>query len=334
MNKFNSSKYTFSSIPSMILIGDRAEENRNKQINLFLKEISLYKILIKDLVNYPPTEKQKNIILNISYYIVQDNEWGEIIERKKDLPISKLSKQLKIKEEFLKKWRDYILVYYTIFLNPEHKCIQDYFRIEETKNAVKSINVRKKANLYRGIAIKSFKRSSCILTSTGDFIKIKTNREIRVGEEASGQEKRTLKHYRVHISIMAFILIFLGLGLYNYYSKVKSTVIINTTSTIKLEANFLDKVIYAYSPTDKGKKLIVETNLLNKNVDIAIKEILENAFENNMIPQQDKMFITISGKTLEYGTLKETSKFANENNISILINNGGNQHKLSTNLYE
>lgn len=334
MNKFNSNQYTFSSIPSMILIGDRAEENRNKQINLFLKEISLYKILIKDLVNYPPTEKQKNIILNISYYMVQNNEWVETIERKKDLPISKLSKQIKIKESFLKKWRDYILVYYTIFLNPEHKCIQDYFRIEETKNAVKSINVRKKANLYRGIAIKSFKGKSCILTSAGDFIKIKTNREIRVGEEISGQEKRGLRHYRIHVSIIAFILIILGIGLYNYYGKVKSTVILNTTSTIKLELNFLDKVIYAYSPTDKGKKIIVETDVLNKNVDIALKEILEDASKNDMIPQKDKMLITISGKTLEYGILKETSKFANENKISILINNGGNQHILSTNLYQ
>ncbi|MBW6410471.1 anti-sigma factor domain-containing protein [Clostridium weizhouense] len=334
MNKFNSSKYTFSSIPSMILIGDRAEENRNKQINLFLKEISLYKILIKDLIDYPPTEKQKNIILNISYYIVQNNELVEIIERKKDLPISKFSKQLKIKDNFLKKWRDYILMYYIIFLNPEYKCIQDYFRIEETEKAVKSINVRKKSNLYRGIAIQSFKRSSCILTSSGEFIKIKTNREIRIGEEASGQEKAGLRHYKLHISIMAFILIILGAGLYNYYGKVKSTVILNTTSTIKLELNFLNKVIYAYSPTDKGKKIIVETDLLNKNIDIAIKEILEDASENDMIPQKDKMLITISGKTLEYGTLKETSKFANEKNIPILINNGGNQHKLSKNLYE
>ena len=68
---FNKDKYVFTSIPSMLLIGDSAENNRNKQIALFLNELNTYNVLLKDLVNFPLKENDRNIALNIAYYITE-----------------------------------------------------------------------------------------------------------------------------------------------------------------------------------------------------------------------------------------------------------------------
>ena len=118
---FNKDKYVFASIPSMLLIGDSVENNRNKQITSFLNELNMYNVLLKDLVNFPLKENDRNIALNIAYYITENEELIKIIIQKKDLPISKLNKLIKIKSEYIEKCRDYIIAYYIILTNPNYR---------------------------------------------------------------------------------------------------------------------------------------------------------------------------------------------------------------------
>ena len=337
-------KYVFSSTPNMLLIGGKTDINRNKQIELFLKKLSLYNILLKDLINYPPKRKQRNIILNISYYILEDDNLRDCVERKKDLPIRNVCKKLDISDEFLRKWKEYILFYYIIFSNVDYKFIQEYLKIEEKSNNVVNLNNVKKTEFFRGIVLKSLNSSAYILTSSGEIIKIKCDKNTKIGQEISGQQKKSFRNYKIYFCILIFLIMITGMFLYSYYYKSKSTIIVNTTSSIKLECNFLNKVIYSYSETEKGTNLIISTDILHKNIDEAIKEILDYAINNKMIPTDNKILITVNGETLKYGTLKDTSKFLNEINeknksenksqISVLINNGGNQHKLTTSLYE
>jgi len=332
---FNKDKYVFASIPSMSLIGDLVESNRNKQINLFLNELNMYNILIKDLVNFPLKENDRNMALNIAYYIAENDELIKIISRKQDLPIAKLNKLIRIKSEYIEKCRDYIIVYYIILTNPNYRGIQDYFRIKlrEDNNIRNIANENKK--LYKGLVIKAFKRSAYILTSMGEFFKIKTKEKINVGEIGEGYKKKTLRNYRIHISILLFILILIGSGIVIEYRISQSTVIIETTSNIVLHVNKFDKVIEASSPTDKGKQLIKNINIINKDIDEAVAKTFEYALNNGMleinkeIPTlSKKTLITVSGQALKYGKLNVTNKFISENNIPIIINNVGNQQKL------
>ncbi|WP_252229879.1 anti-sigma factor domain-containing protein [Clostridium sp. ZBS15] len=337
-------KYVFSSTPNMLLIGGKTDINRNKQIELFLKKLSLYNILLKDLINYPPKEKQRNIILNISYYILEDDNLRDSVERKKDLPIRNVCKNLDVSDEFLRKWKEYILFYYIIFSNIDYKLIQEYLKIEEKSNNVINLNNVKKTEFFRGIVLKSLNSSAYILTSSGEIIKIKCDKNTKIGQEISGQQKKSFRNYKIYFCILIVLIMIIGMSLYSHYYNSQSTIIVNTTSAIKLECNFLDKVIYSYSETEKGTKLIISTDVLHKDIDESIKEILDYAINNEMIPTDNKILITVNGEALKYGALKETSKFLNEINeknksenksqISVLINNGGNQHKLTTSLYE
>ena len=69
---FNKNKYVFTSVPNITLVSNSADDNRSKQVSLFLQELSSYNIILKDLINYPLNEEKRNISLNISYYIMED----------------------------------------------------------------------------------------------------------------------------------------------------------------------------------------------------------------------------------------------------------------------
>lgn len=329
-NKFDRKKYIFTSIPSMLLIGDEAENNRSNQISSFLKELYEYEILLKDLVNFSLKEEERNMALNIAYYIANDEELSKMVKSKKDLPTLKVFKMTKIKSNILEELRDYILAYYIILSNPSYKSIQDYFRIK-LREPEDVINKSKKGNqVYTGIVLKASKKLVYIITSMGQFIRIKKDGFVKIGQVCDGKEKRGIKHYKIHIAIIAFILIFIGTGIFVQYNKTQSIVVIQTSSNIKLHVNSFNKVIYAYSSTGKGKELIKSVDLLNDDIDDAITQIFKYALENKMISKDRKTLITISGTALRYGTFIQTNKFISENNIPIIINNVGNQHKLPT----
>lgn len=318
----------------MLLVGDSAENNRNKQISLFLNELNMYNVLLKDLVNFSLKENDRNIALNIAYYITDNDELLKTIIRKKDLPISKLSKIIRIKPEYIEKCRDYIIAYYIILINPNYRHIQDYFRIKlrEDNNVVSISN--KNQNLYKGLVIKSLKKSAYIVTSKGEFLKIKTNSKLTVGEIGEGKEKKTLRNYRIHTSILLVMLILIGSGVIIEYRRTQSIVIIQTTSNIKININKFNRVIYAYSPTDKGKELVSNINILNKDIDEAMAETFEYALNNEMLDLSKKTLITINGQAIKYGLLTKTNKVISENKIPIVINNAGNQQKLPQYLTE
>lgn len=325
---FNKDKYVFSSVPPMLVIGDEVENSRNKQVVMFLSELTSFNVLLKDLISFPIKESQRNVAINVAYYIINSEELFEMVIRKKDLPILKLSKITKLKVDYLEKMRDYIIAYFIILFNPNYKYIQEYLSIRlREDNKIKSSSNNNKS-LQKGLVIRQFKRSACILTSKGEFFKIKTSDNVKVGEICEGREKKVFGNYKIHISILLVILIMIGSSIIIEYRRTQSIIIIDTTSSIKVHINKLNKVIYAYSATDKGKELIDSTNIVNKDIDGAMTEIFEYSLKNGMIDPSKKVLVTIIGQPIKYGILAHTDKFISENNIPIVINNAGNQQKL------
>ena len=162
----------------------------------------------------------------------------------------------------------------------------------------------------------------------GEFIKIKTDVRVKIGESCDGKECTRLRKYKIHIAIALIVLMMIGCATIIDYKRTRSIVIVETTSNIKMHINKYNKVIYAYSPTEKGKLLISSINIENQKIDDAIEQIFEYAYQNEMLDTSKKTLITVSGKSLEYGSLPKTNKFISENRIPIVINNSGNQQKM------
>lgn len=326
--RFKKDKYVFISAPVMMVVKDGTESVNKKQMTMFLNELSTYNVLFKDLVNVPISESDRNVSLNVAHYIISNEELLKRTIEKKNLPIIQISKLTKLKSDYLEKCRDYIITYYIVLNNPDYKCIQDYLKIKlNGDDNILSIS-SKNEKIGKGLVIKSFGKCAYIITSKGEFLKIKTDDKVDIGQVSEGRKKRFLGNYKIHISIFLFILILIGSGIVIEYRTTQSIIVIETTSNIKIHINKFNKVIYAYSPTDKGKELIDNIKLENKDVDEAISKVLEYACENEMIDLSKKTLVTINGQPLKYGVLTKTEEIVSENKIPIMINNSGNQQSL------
>ncbi|MBE6071478.1 MAG: hypothetical protein E7208_05920 [Clostridium butyricum] len=326
--KFEKNKYEFTSVSPIMLMNSSDSENKSEQISLFIEDLNIYSVFLKDLVNFPLKDRERNVALNLAYYIIENEQLKDNLILNRALNISKLSRATKIRSDYIKKWKDYIIAYCIILNSPEYKFIQDYLKIKlKEKNRGKNNNNKQKT--YRGIVIKILSRNSAyILTSMGEFKRVKLSSALIVGSIAEGKKKMGPAVYKIPVSIMLLFLIIFGVNIYLKYTTVSTIVVVQTTSNIKLHTNIYNRVIYSYSPTERGKQLVSNINAQNKKLDEAIAEVLKYGVKNEMVTQENAVYITVTGEPLKYGELKETNKFIIENKIKAIINNCGVQQKL------
>ena len=330
MGDFNKYRFRFSSVSALNLIGVESIEERGNQSVLIIDELLLYNILIRDLVDECPSDDIRNQILNIAYYIIDDLECYEEMVKGRQAPISKIKKRIPISKSFLQLWKDYIIAYVVILANPSYKYVQEYLGIEEKIKTLesKSLEIFDTKILHKGVLISKSGKKGIILTSKGEFKKIDVREDNYIGEEVSGEEYKGLKKYKLHMSIMALLIIAMVSVITVKYMSVKNTIIINTTSSIRVEVNSFNKIVNVQSATDKGVQLLDEIKIQDKDVDESLYKILKYALENEMIPN-DEMLITVSGESLDLEILKETNKFLKDNDIPVKFNNSGNEYYIN-----
>lgn len=330
MDKFHNSKYRFSSIKPLILISDEIIESRSQQITTLASELLKYKILIRDLVKDNVSYSIRNELLNIAMFITSNIELYNDFVNKEDIPVDTLHILTRVDKKYLQKYREYIIAYTLIFGNPNYKNLQDYIQIVENTEEYlgKDIIEYEEKIGVSGVVLESNKKNAIVMTSLGEFKKLKIKEYYSNGEEIKAIEKKSLKDYKLYISIISvFTLIFILSVVYKY-NNVVSTVVVETTSQIRLEINGFNRVLNISSSTEKGKLLIEETSVLDNNVDKAICKIIEYANENEMI-KSSGIVVTITGKALKHNSLDETADFIYKKDLKVRFNNSGSEHKLN-----
>lgn len=332
MSLFERDKYKFSEYNSVGLVGSKVIDKRKSQANELINTLEEYNVLIKDLVALNPPNIIRNQLLNIAFYIIGDSDIFDYFESKKQLPTILLSKRITISKTYIERWQDYILLYTVILSNPKYSDIQDYLSIEEDiklpNNDDKNEKVEENEAL-RGLILNVKRNVAIVITKKGEIKKIKISNQNSVGEEVDGKESKTFRHYKVQISIVvSLVLLLFTIGIYKY-NKVATTMVIETTSSIKLEVNCFDMVISAYSPTDKGGEMLKTLTIRDKSIDYGLSEIFSYVKKEEMIPEGQAILITINGDALEYGSLHKTEEFIKANDIHVKFNNSGNEHTLN-----
>lgn len=330
MDKFYNNKYRFSSAKSLILINDEILELRNQQITMFSSELLKYKILVKDLVKDNLSYSIRNELLNIAMYITSNFELYDEFLEQEGIPINKVCIATKKTSKYIEKYKEYIIAYTLILGDMQYKNLQDYIQIVENKDEDlgKDIIEYEEDNNINGIVIEHNKKSAIVITSLGEFKKLKLKEDCFRGKEIKSIEKKSLKDYKIYISIISiFILVFI-LSIVYKYNNIVSTVVVETTSNIKLETNGFNRVLNVSSSSEKGNLLIQNTNLLDNNIDEAVCKIIEYANENKMI-KSSGIIVTITGKALKAHVLDKTSDFIYKNDLKVRFNNAGSEHKLN-----
>lgn len=326
---FEKDKYIFSSINKIRVV--KQKSTINKQVFLYIKELKLYGVELNSLANREIKYGMKNLCLNLAYYLVEDGELYERFVKKRELPFSSLSKATKVGRVTLEKLNDFIIAYSLIIANPNFKDLQRYINIEvkneSTEIAVLDEISRENNEIYRGINLRQEKSFSIVLTSMGDYIKIKTNeKNADLGDELAGKEKKGIKHYKKQIVTTAItFIVLLSTFFYTYY-KSTSMIKIQTTSSIRLESNIFNKVIDAYSETQKGKVLVNSINISHSNVSYGIIEVLKYAKENKMLINDGQgLNIIVTGKALSGAALSKAEEYIRYEELKVNINNCGNE---------
>lgn len=330
MSEFQKNKYRFSSAKPLILVGDDIIEFRNEEINKFLAELMQYKVLLRDLINNNIDYSERNEALNIALYIVGDKELYEEFINSKEIPVDKLYEREYIDKKVISKYREYLIAYILIFGNDDYKYIQDYVQIvEQSEDEVNTSLIKyEKEEGIRGLVIGKNKRNAIIITSLGEFKKVALIDGIEKGYEIRADEKKSFKDYKLYISIASIFIVVFVLTLVYKYNNIVSTIVVETSSPIRLEINEFNRVLNITSPTEKGNRLIEETKLQDKEMDESICTIIQYADNNEMI-KSSGIVVTITGRELANGSIKKTEKYVYENDINVRFNNSGLEHKIN-----
>lgn len=329
MDKFQKNKYRFSSNTPLVLISDEIIELRNQQIEAFTLELLRYKVLIRDLIKHNLNYSTRNELLNIAMFITSNFEIYDEFIKKEDIPTI-VQIQTRASKKYIEQYRDYLIAYTIILGNPNFKNLQEYIQIVENtdEDLGKDIIEYEEKIDVSGIVLDRNNRNAIVITSIGEFKKLKLKESVSKGEELRAIEKKSLKDYRLYVSIISvFALIFILSVVYKY-NNVVSTIVVETTSPIRIEINGFNRVIDVSSSTAKGKKLVSDTSVLDNKIDNAIYKILEYANENDMV-KGSGIVVTITGKALKHNALKETSDFIYRKDLKVRFNNSGSEHKLS-----
>lgn len=325
---FKKDVYRFYNKPGVIDVSEKFVKLREEQLNNFCNELFEFKVIVNDLTTNIPNEKERNLLLNISYYIAQDNELLDYFKEKESLKLNTISKRTRVSVRFLEKWKDYLITYVLIMENTNYKYIQDYLKVVENDGEDEKEFSKEDSKFHRGIVINRGRHSCIILTCTGEFYRVFNKENAQLGEEIiEGKENNIAKKIKMVFGVLLLIITIIGIGLYTMYTSSVSTVIIKNPYSIKFEVNRFNLVHYAYSASDTGKKIINELEPLDKDIDLVIRETIKYSKENELI-NNNEVIITVNGKALEYGKLSKTGEYIVENNIKTLINNVGNKHYL------
>lgn len=333
MSSFQENKYKFSLKEPLNIVKElnyeKQEEFREEIENLKM-ELEEYRVLIKDLDYDEPSYINRNKILNIAYFIIEEPEIFDYLISKKKFPMNKIMKTTPLHRDFLEQWKCFIIAYVILLSNPQYKELQNYIKIVEADKitAIEEIKENVEVKDHKGIIINKGFRSVSILTSKGEILRVKRLKEDEIGIEVIRRKIKTLKNYKLQIAILLSLVALISIITIFRFNNIDKTIIIETTSKVTLEVNSDNIIVNAYSKTEKGQKMLESLNLKKQKVDNSLKNIIDYASNNEMIPNSG-IVVKVTGDPLEDGALSETEKYIRENDLQVKFNNSGDENKVS-----
>ncbi|MFA9396870.1 MAG: anti-sigma factor domain-containing protein [Clostridiaceae bacterium] len=188
-----------------------------------------------------------------------------------------------------------------------------------------------------GLVVKVDRKIAILMTSTGEFEKVKMIGTTNIGELYTGKtvKDRNYSRYLVAAILMLFIMVSGG-GAYAYYTPV-ATLEVSINPSIEIKLNRFSRIIKIKALNDDGEILVKNLDINNNNVDEGLTKVLEKAEKDNFI---DEDYIE-GGNTIKVQVKSEKSlkinvekfkEFVDKKNIDTEITvNGERQLKINKN---
>ncbi|MBL4935702.1 anti-sigma factor domain-containing protein [Clostridium sp. YIM B02515] len=177
-----------------------------------------------------------------------------------------------------------------------------------------------------GIVMQLSKRHVFIMTDTGEFLKVKLNKNAaKIGELFTGEvsSKNTFYKYAAAAASLIFVLLS-GSGAYAYYTPTAS-ILVNINPSVKLQLNRWDRVIKSIPLNEDGSALLQSLNLNNNSINSALDKIIDESKKDNFINEdyiENGKTITIAvedNKLKKDFNLSKFEEHAKENKLNVKI---------------
>lgn len=326
--EFVKDKYYFSEENKLMLVRSVEEKNElKKEISLYLQELKEFKINIKQIEKESPNYITRNLLINVAHYFITENRWMQKLYKSRELPIGNLSRELGISKITIGKWEKHLITYIILLSDSKFKRILQYLNIKESHEVLGEKHIEER-EIYNGIILHTKGKSYYILTTDGQ-VKYITNKEVyEVADEVSGALKKKLKDYKKPILITLTIFIMIISAFIYRYNISANTIIINSNIKVKLKVNHYGKVIYTYSESNSGKKMLESIDIKHKGIDEGIKDIISYMNEKEIFPQGNTSIIVSGKKPIDNKYLKVSEAYIKEHKLPIIINNNGIEYNL------
>lgn len=334
-------KYMFSNKRKYYTNVDMQEITR--EVKILRGYIKKYNINLTALSRDIPEDEVRNTLLDIAKFLIHEEKIIKHFKEKKSLPKTHISGRTMTKISLIDRYIDYLKLYTILLKEDEFKEIVKYLNIQEkdeNKKRFKDINSNHKQDVYKGISLQISRcaKSIFILTRQGIVADVKYSQGCSSGDEILSTKFRYIPMpVKFALGILG-VLAVIGLIMFNIYKKPEAKIVINTTSEINLKINSFNKVVYANSPTDKGKNLIEVEKIEYQSIDNALLDILKHADSNEMIPESGVIRVSIVGKDFEVKSLSKSVDYIESQYIDdtkkgkffrVEINNDGVQKTIN-----
>lgn len=135
-----------------------------------------------------------------------------------------------------------------------------------------------------GIVMQLNKQHAFIMTSNGEFLKLKLSKNLpKLGEEYTGEVAKDTPFYKYALTAASLaFLVFFSSTAYAYYTPVAS-VVVNINPSIKLDLNKWNRIIKSTPLNQDGEKVLSELKVKNKSLNDGLDSIVIQAKKDNFI---------------------------------------------------
>jgi len=287
-------RYIFLEKPAMEVYNKEETLKRAEEIDGYISELKTFSLNLEKLVQAQPDKHERSLILNLALILSSEEKlWEKVLENRR-IPFNTFSKLVEEPVFELKKWHDYILSYSILLRGDKYPLIRRYLQYDlREKEDAFPID----SDAHSGLALKKRGSYAYILTSQGQFMKVKDEGN-SIGDVTSGKKARKKLNLLKPLIAVLMAALLLGLVYQNIAGKVDRTIIIRAEGEIKMDFNPLGDLVHISALNTRGQELIAKSDLEEKDIDSVLAEIIEQAYISETIKERDEIIILVSGEFL------------------------------------
>ena len=287
-------RYVFLEKPAMEVLQREENEIRAAQIESYLSELKEFHLSVMKLSETRYDKKTRSLMLNLAMILLSEEKLWEKTRSEKRIPLKIFSRMVEEPVFELKEMESHILAYALLLEEDKYPLIRRYLHYKKGEGEDTYENGEDKS---RGLSLLRKGRFSFILTSQGQFMKIRVE-ETPSGHVAAGRKVRKKLNLFKPLLVLLLAALLLGSVYITMSRRITQTIIVKAAGEVKMDFNSFGDVVHVIGIDGAGRSYVAKATFEEKDVDTVLAEIIEQAYISETIKERAEITILVSGEFL------------------------------------